>query len=265
MKKKQPLIIAHRGASGNAPENTLAAFRLALEKNADGIELDVRLSRDGVPVVFHDSTLKRTGKVRGNISDFSADELSQIDVGSWFNDKNPNLANPSFCLERVPTLEQVFDLLKPTNTTLYVELKADKNTYSSLVTAVADLIMKKEFLPRVIVMSFEHKAIAAMKNQLPDIRTGALFAPKPWSLLHLKRRFIANAQKVSANELALHYSLALNRTVKTAEKHQLPTVIWTANKTAWVKKAMQRGIYAVITNYPELLLAERKKLFATNS
>jgi glycerophosphoryl diester phosphodiesterase len=81
---KTPLIIAHRGASAVAPENTIAAFRRAIEVGADGVEFDVRLARDGVPVVIHDSTLERTAGLKRGVSDLTSEELSQIDVGSWF-------------------------------------------------------------------------------------------------------------------------------------------------------------------------------------
>src|SRR4051794_314397 len=87
-----PLIIAHRGASAWAPENTLAAFEMAMESGADGIELDVRLSRDGVPVVIHDATLRRVGGRNKRVACISAAELTQVDVGSWFNAKYPERA-----------------------------------------------------------------------------------------------------------------------------------------------------------------------------
>src|SRR5215208_2524413 len=79
-----PLIIGHRGASAVAPENTMAAFREAIATGADGIEFDVRLTRDGVPVIIHDSTLRRTGGLQRRVSDLAASELEQVDVGSWF-------------------------------------------------------------------------------------------------------------------------------------------------------------------------------------
>ena len=100
-----PLIVAHRGASALAPENTLAAFRRAVDDGADGIEFDVRLAKDNAAVVFHDSTLIRTAQTDGRVSDFTSSELSEFDVGSWFNRMSRKRANPVFADEHIPTLE----------------------------------------------------------------------------------------------------------------------------------------------------------------
>ena len=113
-----PLIIGHRGASAVAPENTMAAFREAIAVGAHGIEFDVRLTRDGIPVVIHDSTLGRTGGMNQRVSDLSWDELRKIDVGSWFK-------GGSFAGETVPSLEELFDLFQTNNLSLYLEMKCD--------------------------------------------------------------------------------------------------------------------------------------------
>jgi glycerophosphoryl diester phosphodiesterase len=119
----KPLIIAHRGASALAPENTFAAFQKAIDAGADGIELDVRLSKDGVPVVFHDSTLKRLAKIERSVAEFTAAELNKIDVGSWFNRTFPRKAADQFSAETVPTLANLFDFLRDYRGLIYVELK----------------------------------------------------------------------------------------------------------------------------------------------
>jgi glycerophosphoryl diester phosphodiesterase len=119
----KPLIIGHRGASSIAPENTLAAFERALADGADGIEFDVRLARDRVPVVIHDATLRRTGLRRGSIATLSSSELAGVDVGTWFNRRRPALANPAYSNERIATLAEVFELMKKRRAILYVEMK----------------------------------------------------------------------------------------------------------------------------------------------
>src|SRR4026208_948606 len=106
-----PLIIGHRGASAGAPENTMAAFRAAIAAGADGIEFDVRLSRDGVPVVIHDSTLRRTGGLPQRIADLTVSELAAVDVGSWFVRKK-DLPPGTFTHETVPTLTDLFTLFQ---------------------------------------------------------------------------------------------------------------------------------------------------------
>ena len=104
---REPLIIGHRGACAVAPENTITAFRSAILAGADGIEFDVRLSRDGLTVVIHDDTLKRTGLIDRPVSELTATELQQVDVGSWFARRSEQ---NSFFGERLPLLPQVFDL-----------------------------------------------------------------------------------------------------------------------------------------------------------
>src|SRR5262245_20012933 len=106
-----PLIIAHRGDSIHAPENTLAAIRAAVEAGADGVEFDVRLAKDGVPVVIHDASLKRVAGVDLKVADLTSAELGTIDVGSWFNARRPRRAKPEYSRERVPTMAQVMRTL----------------------------------------------------------------------------------------------------------------------------------------------------------
>jgi glycerophosphoryl diester phosphodiesterase len=105
----QPLIIGHRGSSAAAPENTIAAFTRAFRDGADGIEFDIRLARDGVPVVIHDATLMRTAQIPGSVSDFTGSELGRIDVGSWFNRHYPTAARGEYQQETIPSLVQLFE------------------------------------------------------------------------------------------------------------------------------------------------------------
>ena len=117
----RPLIIGHRGASATAPENTLAAFDQAFKDGADGIELDVRLARDGVPVVIHDASLLRTVSLERMVEEFDSTLLSQFYAGVWFNERYPNRARTSYAWERIPTLEHVFERYGAHH--IYVEMK----------------------------------------------------------------------------------------------------------------------------------------------
>src|SRR2546426_10309891 len=119
----RPFIIGHRGASAVAPENTIAAFACAMQAGADGIEFDVRLARDGVPVVIPDATLQRTGLKNGAIAELLSSQLKTIDVGSWFNQAHPNAASAEYARETVPTLKQVFEVLTSTRALLFLEMK----------------------------------------------------------------------------------------------------------------------------------------------
>src|ERR1044072_5920589 len=130
---KTPLIIGHRGASAVAPENTMAAFREAIAVGADGIEFDVRLTRDGVPVVIHDSTLRRTGGLSLRIAELTWAEVAKVDVGSWFS--------RSFANETVPSLAELFTLFQSNNSTLYLEMKCDSaGEYAPLAQACCEVI-----------------------------------------------------------------------------------------------------------------------------
>src|SRR5947209_20303962 len=159
----QPLIIGHRGASADAPENTLSAFTRALRVGADGIEFDVRLARDGVPVVIHDATLQRTGLKNGAIAELLSSQLKTIDVGSWFNQAHPNAASAEYARETVPTLKQVFEVFAGTRGLLYLEMKCVKEESERLAAEVVKLIRKCSPAGHVIVESFELSALKTIK------------------------------------------------------------------------------------------------------
>jgi glycerophosphoryl diester phosphodiesterase len=260
-----PLIIGHRGASALAPENTLAAFDRALEDGADGLEFDVRLARDRVPVVIHDATLRRTGLCEGSIATLSSLELSRVDVGTWFNLRRPTLAQPAYPNERIPTLAQVFETMKERAAVLYVELKCDPSESCALADETAQLVRAHAFTERVVVESFTLDALVELKRVAPEIRAAALFEPKLSRPLPAARKIIEQALACGADEIALHRTLANARMVAAAKRRGMNTVVWTVDNPAWVKRALERGVHALITNKPaqmrsrlDRLLNERK-------
>lgn len=256
----KPLIIAHRGASALAPENTLAAFQKAIDDGAEGIEFDVQLARDGVPVVFHDYFLKRIGRCGGNLADLTSKELQNLDVGTWFNIKKPHRANEKFADERVPTLARLFEFLKDYQGLLYVELKCLDDETISLTEAVCRLIRESRLAPQIKLKSFNLEAIAHAKKSFPEITTVALFEPTYQTLWHGKSHLIEKAESCFADELSLHYSLATQKMTALAASKNLPVTIWTADNPIWVKRAANLGISAVITNNPARLLSEKLKM-----
>src|SRR6266550_2557334 len=139
-----PLILGHRGASAVAPENTLAAFSRAIVDGAQGIEFDVRLSRDGVPMVIHDSSLKRTALLDDLVCDLTSRQLQEIDVGSWFAGTSVELRSTtpatSYANEKLPTLTQVFELFNSNRGCLYVEMKSDTAQGAELAASVVKCI-----------------------------------------------------------------------------------------------------------------------------
>jgi glycerophosphoryl diester phosphodiesterase len=254
----KPLIIAHRGASALAPENTLAAFQKARHDGAEGIEFDVRLSKDSVPVVFHDHGLKRICRREGRVSDFTAAELQNFDAGSWFNIRHPRKADKKFPSETIPTFAQLLDFLKGYKGLLYVEMKCRERDIVPLAEAVCRIIEKNAFLPQIKLHSFKLRAIAHAKKILPEVRTAALFQPKINTILRGKLRLLEKAERYSADELSLHYSLATRKMIEKAKEKGFPVTIWTADNAAWIKRARDLGIDAIITNDPARLLATRE-------
>jgi len=220
----RPLIIGHRGASAVAPENTIAAFEAAIRAGADGIEFDVRLSSDGVPVVIHDETLYRTAGVRRRVADLSVDQLNEFDV---------------------PSLAQVFEFFESNNLILYLEMKEVE-----VAEECCRLIQHHRFKDRVIFECFEHSALKIVKNIDSTFRIAPLFQP-PASFI------LERALAVGAEEIALHYRLTNNRLIKKVRDAGLKVVTWTVDDPAWMEWAKEHGIDALITNDPSALVAAR--------
>jgi len=258
----RPLIIAHRGASANAPENTLAAFQRAVDLGADGIEFDVQLAADGVAVVFHDPSLNRIAGRKGRIRQIGSDELQAVDAGSWFNRRYPDRADPSFANERIPTLREALRRLERFDGLLYVELKSREKDIEQLAGAIAVEICDSPLLPRIIVKSFKLRALPYIRAMCPDVRTAALFAPKIRNLIRKEKHILGLAEDAGAEEVSLHYTLATRKLVSEAEGRGLDVVIWTADRAVWARRAAELGLKAIITNDPAKLLAARERLHA---
>lgn len=258
----KPFIIAHRGASAQAPENTLFAFRRALADGAEGIECDVRLARDQAPVIFHDAWLKRTGLRDGKLSDFTSKELAKTNVGEWFNLRFPKKARDEYRQATVPALAELFELMRSNRLLIYVELKCEHGLHRRLAQTVASEIKNFNFENRVVIKSFNHDAAREIKRLLPEVKTAALFAPRPMRVLKPTNELLLPALHLEADEISLHYSLATERTVRKASAADLNTVIWTANHVGWVRRALRLGIYGIITNNPARLMAKKNQLLA---
>ena len=165
---RTPLIFGHRGASAYAPENTLAAFRLALGQGADGVELDVILSADGVPMVIHDDTLDRTTTGLGSVSRLTLAELKQLDAGY------PARFGTQFPTERIPTLAEVFAACGD-QTVFNIELKHDRSPGLQLAARVVELIHASGRQERVLVSSFQFSSLGRVKALDPNLPVGLLY------------------------------------------------------------------------------------------
>lgn len=165
------LIYAHRGARGYAPENTMAAFKQALLLGADGIELDIQLTKDGVPVICHDHKIDRTSNGNGLIKNLSFIELKSLDFGNWFCE--------DFTGEKIPSLEEFLAWYVSTSLLLNIEIKNGPIIYDGIEEKVLALIDKYSIQDRVIISSFYHPSLRKIKHLNANLKTGVLFECRP--------------------------------------------------------------------------------------
>jgi glycerophosphoryl diester phosphodiesterase len=242
----------------------MAAFKGAMACGADGIEFDVRLSRDGVPVVIHDADLRRVGARVDRVSSLTAAELGQCDIGSWFNRRSPALANDDFAAERVPTLDEFLKFASGVAGLFYLELKPSLGQESMLAFEVAKLIQTNQLESRIVALSFDLTIVKALKALNSSIRTAALFQPqflRAGSPLR-KTAMIRAALACNADEIALHRLLLTPSMSRRAVNAGLKVVVWTVDDPAWVRTAARLGVDAIITNRPEEMILSRAAVLA---
>jgi glycerophosphoryl diester phosphodiesterase len=186
--------------------------------------------------------------------------LSEVDAGTWFNQRYPRQANPIYAEARIPTLAAVFEMMQPREAILYVEMKCGPKERTLLAAEVLRLIHAHALRERVIVESFDLGAIAEIKRLDANLRTAALFDRKLSRPAPSARRMIEQAINCGAEIMALHHTLATRRTVSEAARKGLETLVWTADNPAWVERASKRGVSAIITNNPARLCARREEL-----
>ena len=233
------LVIAHRGASGHAPENTRAAFRLALEMGAKAIEFDVHQTLDFELVVAHDDDLKRCGggdKRRLKNLRWEG-EAEKADAGSWFSAR--------FARERLPRLDDVFDLAPPP-VELHLEIKHGSSVYPGIEGRVVDLIHRRGGLSRTLVSSFDHAALRAVRSLDENARLGYLLG-----LTTLKTAF-KEMKDLSAESLNLSVRQATARAVKSAHERGYKVLVYTVNTPMERDRLAALGVDGIFCNYPEL-------------
>jgi glycerophosphoryl diester phosphodiesterase len=237
----RPLNLAHRGASAHAPENTLAAFRLAAEMGADGIELDVHLAADGEVVVIHNDTVDNTTNGTGRVSQMLLADLQALDAGSWFD--------PHFAGERIPTLREVFEAVGH-QLLINVEIKVEQGYHPMEQEAeTVRLIEDGGMLDRVIVSSFSAASLRRVHKMNPRIPLGLLYArPEPgfWPLL-------VRWLYTPLDALHPHYDMVTPRYVEKARRRGQRIHAWTVYSMADMRRMRDLGVDGIITNHPDLL------------
>lgn len=230
------LIWAHRGASGYAPENTLEAFQKAVDMQADGVELDIQLSRDGEIVVIHDEWVDRTTEGKGEVRSFTLAELKALHANKTF---------PEYQDATIPTLREVYELLAPTGLTVNVELKTGVFFYPGIEEKVLKLTREMGMEDRVIYSSFNHYTVKKMKELDPTVKTGVLYADGIYQ---------APAYGKALNADALHpalYNVLYPGMVKAAHELGMKVNVWTVNEEEHMRLLLSQGVDALITNYPD--------------
>ena len=235
------VIFAHRGASGYAPENTLEAFRLAMDMGADGFELDVHMSRDGQLVVIHDDTVDRTTDGTGLVKELTLAELQALDACNGME---------AYRGATIPTLGEVFDLVRDTKHIVNVEVKTDDWFYPGIEEACLALAKEKGMEDRVIYSSFNHHTLIKIRELKPDAKLGLLFGDimfKPWE--YAKQLPVDYLHPMKMN---IHRPGFAEATYAAGYGINM----WTINDRETMLLCLKHGA-GIITNYPDVALALR--------
>jgi glycerophosphoryl diester phosphodiesterase len=236
-----PLVLAHRGASAHAPENTIAAFILAADQRADGIELDAKLTHDGEIVVMHDATVDRTTDGCGRVSDLTLSEIKSLAAGSNFGTQHTP--------EGVPLLAEVFDAVAQ-RLIINVELTNYTSRNDGLESKVIDLIKQYALIDRVMVSSFNPFALRKAKSIEPRIVCGLLYSPD--MPIYLRRAWLAPIiPRLDAHHP--HYQQVTARYVRRLHSHGKKVNVWTANDIDAIRSAIEFHVDGIMGDDPVLI------------
>ena len=237
-----PLVIAHRGASGVAPENTLAAFELAVAQGARAVECDVVLTSDGVPVVIHDTTLDRTTTGSGNVADHQWSDLVSLDAGSW--------KGVAYAGEPLPRLG---DLLRAAVGRARIVIEFKDGDPHGLAVATREAIASNPGID-VGIISFIPDVVRAVRQAIPDVAVGFLY----WE----RQEFARDIQAVirMAKEMGAHFigpqtTLVSAELCRVAHAEGLPVSTWTANDPDVMRQLVADGVDAITTDWPDRAFA----------
>lgn len=225
------LNFAHRGASGEYPENTMLAFEKAIEMGCDGIETDVHLSKDGALVLIHDETVDRTTSAKGYVGDFTAEELSRLGV---------------------PSLEQLLVLAKHWHIGLNIEIKNGRTWYDGIEERLIETLKKYHFTNQTILSSFNHYAMVKCKMLCPEIKTGLLYI----EALYKPEKYCAY---VGADAIHPNYIVLNQQVVDEIHACGFKVHPYTVNSERAMNSMVKLGVDMIITNYPDRLKLLLKK------
>lgn len=247
-----PLRIGHRGAAGEAPENTLASFDLAWRQGVDGIEFDVQLSSDGVPVVIHDPRLLRTTSGSGWVWEHRASVLRRLDAGSWFNRRYRLRSRERYAGARIPLLSEALHWAMTRHCRAFVEIKDYRE---SVAARVIEEIDRADAWPWVHVLSFDLPTLHRVRELKGQAQVGLDFSGR---LMPIRR-----ALKLGAAALLPHWAIASRRFIRRAHRAGLQVFPWTVNYPLHMQRKILEGVDGLITNYPARLTAVMERLKQT--
>lgn len=237
-------VFAHRGYSAKYPENTMIAFRSAIEFAIDGIELDVHMTKDGHLVVIHDEKVNRTTNGKGYVKDLTLAQIKELDAGSKFN--------PLFKGERIPLLEEVMELLAPTNLKLNIELKSNVFPYLGMDMEVVKLIEKYNMQSRTILSSFDHETLWRIAQVAPNLETAPLLSNiivEPWSY----------AKSIGANAIHISGYFMMRQAAIQAVKQGAKVRVYTINDAEHMALLAASHVAGFFTDEVEKAVEWRKK------
>lgn len=237
-------IFAHRGLSGFYPENTILAFKKCLDLNIYGIELDVQRSKDNYLVVIHDEKVDRTFKGSGYVKDMTLKELKNLNSTFKGYEENKDC--------KIPTLEEVLTLFKPTEFIINIELKNNKVKYKNLEKDVINLIKKFKMEKRVIISSFNLKSIKKCNKINPKIKTGYLVSKLSYNL-RLKTKIFSKLKRINCSAVNPDFILIDRKFVKKAHKKKLKVNAFTINNIFKVNELSKLGVDGIFTDYPNII------------
>lgn len=236
-KENRPFVFAHRGASGYLPENTIESFARAIEMNADGIELDVQLSKDGQIIVCHDESIDRVSDHKGFVKDFTLEELKSFN----FNNKMEG----SY---QIATLQEVLDLIKPTELLLNIEIKSNIFQYPNLEEMTLDMVRRNGMEKQVLYSSFNHYSLQKIREMDKDAYIGFLHEDGIIKMAEYARSYGADALHPAL------YHLLNPLYIKNAREQGLEINTYTVNEELYMMMAKKLQIDGIFTNYPDKAL-----------
>ncbi|MCM3339645.1 MULTISPECIES: glycerophosphodiester phosphodiesterase [Paenibacillus] len=230
-------VFAHRGASGYAPENTMAAFRKAVDMGCDGIELDIQQTKDGRLVIIHDENVKRTTNGSGYVADCTYEELCKLDAGSWFHS--------DFAKERLPLLDDYLDAIADTGLMTNIEIKNVPFFYKGIEQKLIQALSSRGMLDRVIVSSFDHYALATIAELEPRIKLGVLFGDRLFEPANYIRSLPFPVYSVHP-----HFSFANEAFISACHDIGSKVYAYTVDRPEWAVALRSAGIDGIFSNVP---------------